>query len=368
MPAEKKHIALICSRLDLPGGIERAIVNLANLFVEKGHAVTLVILDETKNSFYPLHPSIRIIQQPLFFGITEQGNLFSRKTDFIHDIIRLKRIIKALHADIIIATEYPFAIAAVFAGGRKYAKVISWEHHHFYELKKSFFWERSFRIAYPKLDSTVCLNEDEKKLFLAVGAKAIVIPNFTMPTDMRSSLKNKTILTVARIAYVKGTDLLLKTARLVFEKHPEWKWKLIGSGLVDNLANRVIAEEGIPKNLSIQKPVDHNIFSEYQNASMYVMTSRNECFPMTLLEAMSAGLPCIAFDCETGPRHIINHNIDGLLVENENPVKLAEAISSLISDEERRKKMGENAFLNVQRFLPEKIYALWENLFSSQVR
>src|SRR4030088_1799321 len=100
-----KHIAFLCSRLDLPGGIERAIVNLANLFVEKGNIVTLVILDETKRSFYPLHPAIHIIQQPLLFGITEQGNVFSRKSDFIHDIIRLKRIIKALHANVIIATE-----------------------------------------------------------------------------------------------------------------------------------------------------------------------------------------------------------------------------------------------------------------------
>ena len=363
MNDSKKHIAFLCSRLDLPGGIERAIVNLANLFVEKGHDVSLIILDETKTSFYPLHPSIRIIQQPLFFGITELGNVFTRKTAFVHDIIRLKRIIKALHADIIIATEYPFAIASVFVGGKKYAKIVSWEHHHFYELKKSFFWERSFRLTYPKLDATVCLNEDEKKLFEKIGAKAIVIPNFAQPTEGRSLLDNKTILTIARIAYVKGIDLLLKTAKLVFEKHPDWKWKLIGIGHVDNLANRVILEEGMPKNLSVQKPVDHNIFPEYQNASMYVMTSRNECFPMTLLEAMSAGLPCIAFDCETGPRHIINNNIDGLLVEKENPQKLGEAISSVISDEERRKKMGEKAFSNVQRFSPEKIYALWESIF-----
>jgi amylovoran biosynthesis glycosyltransferase AmsD len=366
MPADKKHIALLCSRLDLPGGIERAIVNLANLFVERGHSVTLVILDETKSSFYPIHPLIRLIQQPLFFGITESGNVLSRKTSFIHDIIRLKRIIKDLHADLIIVTEYPFAIAAVFAGGRKYAKLISWEHHHFYELKKSFFWEGSFRLTYPKLDATVCLNEDEKKFFQAIAAKAIVIPNFAESSKGRSLLENKTIITVARIAYVKGIDLLLKTAKLIFEKHPDWKWKLIGNGQGDNLANEVILEEGMPKNLSVQKPIDHNIFTEYQNASMYVMTSRNECFPMTLLEAMSAGLPCIAFDCETGPRHIINNNVDGLLVEKENPQKLADAISLLISDEEKRKKMGDNAFSNVQRFSPEKIYTLWEKLFSQE--
>ena len=81
---------------------------------------------------------------------------------------------------------------------------------------------------------------------------------------------------------------------------------------------------------------------------------------MVLLEAMSNGLPCIAFDCDTGPRHIIRHNEDGILVEKENPGKLAEAIGSLISNEEKRKKMGANAIANVQRFYPETIYQLWK--------
>ncbi|MFZ1261903.1 MAG: glycosyltransferase, partial [Chitinophagaceae bacterium] len=79
--------------------------------------------------------------------------------------------------------------------------------------------------------------------------------------------------------------------------------------------------------------------------------------------AMSFAVPCISFDCPSGPANIITHNEDGILVEKENPAKLAEAISSLIDNEILRKKMGERALENVQRFSPEIIYKLWESLF-----
>jgi glycosyltransferase involved in cell wall biosynthesis len=114
----------------------------------------------------------------------------------------------------------------------------------------------------------------------------------------------------------------------------------------------------------LQAPSNHNISAEYENASMYVMTSLNECFPMVLMEALSYGLPCISFDCDTGPRHIIHNNADGLLVEKENPQTMADAIDLLIEDEEERIAMGANALVNSKRFSPETVYPLWENLFN----
>ena len=322
--------------------------------------MTLLVLDETADSFYPVDPGVSILQHPLSFGITPEGNVISRKLKLLGDVLKLRRLFKQLHPSLIIASEYPLAAAAILTGARKRAKVVSWEHHHFNELDKNSFWNKVFKMTYPRLDAVVCLNEDEKKLFEAVSRKPVVIPNFALPSVTRSTLDNKTILTVARIAHVKGIDLLLRAAGIVLEKHPDWKWKIIGHSGIDNIVEQVIREQGMTGKLIIQPPVDHDIAAEYQNASLYVMTSRNECFPMTLLEAMSNGLPCIAFDCETGPRHIIRHDENGVLVEKENPLKLAEAISLLAGDVTKRKKMGEAAFRSVQRFSPEVIYGLWK--------
>ena len=359
-----KHIIFLCSRLDLPGGIEKAIVQLANLLNQKGYKITLLVLDETDTVFYPVDAGIKLMKEPLFFGITDKGNTLTRKAAFVKNVLQLRKKLKALDPDIVIATEYPFAIAAVLTGIRKKAKLITWEHHHLHELAKSFFWEKMFRLTYPRSNAVVCLNADEKKLFDEFNDNTVVIPNFISPAARKSSLTNKMILTVGRLTKVKGTDLLLQAAKLVFKKHPDWQWTMIGEGEMKEQVISFIKEEDMKNNFLLSLPVSPVLEAEYLNASIYVCSSRLESFGMTILEAMSAGLPCISFDCETGPRHIITRNKDGILVEKENPAKLAEAISSLIINEEQRKKMGEKAFENVKRFSPEKIYEPWHQLLT----
>jgi glycosyltransferase involved in cell wall biosynthesis len=354
------NITILCSYLNAFGGYEKIVAYTANLFAEKGKQVTLVILAETAESFFTLHEKVRIIQLPLNFGITPKGNMITRKIKMLGDLKKLRRTLKKLDPSMVIATEYPYVIASVICNPGKETKIVCWEHSHFKANIKNKFWTKLFRLTYPKLDKIVCQNQDEKKLLLPVNDKVTVIPYFVNSSVPAASLQNKTILTVARLAPIKGITHLLQTAKMILHSYPGWQWKIIGEGELKKEVTDFIEKEDLQNKLILQPPVDQDIHSEYQNASLLVMTSLNECFPMVLLEALSNRLPCIAFDCDTGPRHIITHNDDGLLVEKENPVKLAEAITSLIEDEELRKKMGANAFKNIQRFSPEIVYQLWE--------
>jgi amylovoran biosynthesis glycosyltransferase AmsD len=93
------------------------------------------------------------------------------------------------------------------------------------------------------------------------------------------------------------------------------------------------------------------------------MTSRFECLPMVLLEASSFGIPLIAFDCPTGPADIIHNNENGFLVPLEEIEQMANAISVLMSNAEKRKQMGTAAQESSARYSPGRIYDLWKKLF-----
>ena len=354
------HIVILSSRLDLPGGIERSVVNTANLFQKKGHRVSLLVLDDTLESFYPIHEGVHKHLLPVSFGITSTGNPVSRKIRLLSDVLKLRRTLKQLHPTLVIATEYPFAAALVLTGIRKKCKLVSWEHHHMNELEKNLFWERVFRYTYPRLHQIVCLNPNEETLYKSLNENVVVIPNYAEPTTGVSDSLPPLILTVSRLNHVKGIDILIPLAKKLLQKNPGWKWKVIGHGRMDDTYEEDILNAGLADRLLIQAPTGHDLTSEYTRASLYVMTSRNECFPMTLLEAMSHGLPCVAFDCETGPRHIIREGYNGHLVANGDADAMSGVIEGLLNDPVKRKAMGENAVKSMNEFSEEKIYRLWE--------
>ena len=101
-----------------------------------------------------------------------------------------------------------------------------------------------------------------------------------------------------------------------------------------------------------------NIEEKYKKSSIYVLCSRFEGLPMTLIEAKSFGLPIVALDCKTGPKEIIKDGIDGILVEDRNIELLVDKIIELIENLDKRKKMGYNAFLD-ERYNRNSIVQNW---------
>jgi len=106
-----------------------------------------------------------------------------------------------------------------------------------------------------------------------------------------------------------------------------------------------------------------NIAAAYLQSSIMILSSRTEGFGNVLNEARACGLPCVAFDCPSGPADIIHNGEDGFLIENGNIDQMAERIIQLIENPELRKAMGRQAKENARHYLPENIVPQWDRLF-----
>jgi glycosyltransferase involved in cell wall biosynthesis len=178
-----------------------------------------------------------------------------------------------------------------------------------------------------------------------------------------AQLDAKKVIVVGSHSYNKGYDLLLSVWEKVFEQHPSWELTIYGRVDLNKTFIKLADNLRCKSSIYFRNPI-HDIENKYLESSIFVLPSRTEGFGMVLIEAMACGLPCVSFDCPSGPRDIISHSEDGFLIENGNTTKMFEAIINLIEDVELREKMGANARNNVKRFYPNNIVQQWNDLFT----
>ncbi|MCP2351855.1 glycosyltransferase [Nonomuraea roseoviolacea] len=222
---------------------------------------------------------------------------------------------------------------------------------------------------YGRLDALVTLTEADLAAYrAALGPRAprhlLRIPNATPPlTGGRSPLGSQTVITIGRLAKVKGFDLLLRAWQRVSATRPGWRLRIVGSGAEHARLLKLAGELGLA--CSVELPgACRDVGAELDDASIFVLSSRREGFPMTILEALSKGMPVVAFDCPHGPGEIITHGHDGLLVPQGDVAALAAAIGLLIDDEMKRRMMGTAALTTSKRYDPEAIGERWTALLS----
>lgn len=148
----------------------------------------------------------------------------------------------------------------------------------------------------------------------------------------------------------KGIDILLDAIHLIIFTHrvKNVSLVLIGSGQDLDKISKISKELKIEQHVKFSGEVKDPI-SEMLNYNAFVLPSRREGMPNALLEAMSIGIPCIASDCNTGPREIISDNENGLLVTSENSIELAKSMMKIYSSEKLRRHLGVNARKTIKK-------------------
>ena len=104
-----------------------------------------------------------------------------------------------------------------------------------------------------------------------------------------------------------------------------------------------------------------------RRASICALTSRAEGFPLGLQEAMAAGVPCVSFDCASGPREIVRHEVNGLLVAPESIAGMSAALLRLGTDDDLRHRLGAGALDTAAEWDADLIAARWVEIFEAAI-
>ena len=225
------------------------------------------------------------------------------------------------------------------------------------------FWMGCLVSKLKKLDKFITLTQEDASLWTELNNK-VVIPNFVPEYKGEyAKLNTKNAIAVGRYSWEKGFDLLINIWGIVNKKHPDWTLNIYGVGDYSSLQEEA-NKKGLEKVFKCH-PATKDIYSKYRESSIFLMTSRYEAHPLVLLEAMSVGLPPIAFACPCGPRDIISKGEDGILVDIGDIKGYAESICNLIENHQIRINMAQNAIEKTKVYPKDKIMQKWIDLFEN---
>ena len=380
--ASKQYKIVYCTpALYFAGGMERVLTMKANYFADHfGYDITIILTDgEDKPIFYPLSDKVKVVNLNIGFEELWTCSFIKKIVIYLKKQYLYKKMLKKelmrIRPDITVSMlrrEINF-INEIKDGSKKIGEIhINRANFRNFEskddnlIKKLFakVWMNDLTNKLKKLDRFVVLTEKDKEAWVELD-NVCVIPNplSFIPQNI-SKLTEKRVIAVGRYCHEKGYDLLLKAWCIVQNSIADWRLEVFGEGDRSQY-EEMISSLNIDRHRCILHGRSSNIQDEFEKSSLAVCSSKFEGFGLVITEAMSCGLPVVSFDCPWGPRAIIHDGEDGLLVENGNVEKLADAIIWMIQHPEMRSKMATKAIENVQRFSIEKIAEKWRSLFDA---
>ncbi len=340
------------------GGAERVLVLLANHFHDKEHAVSII----TFNDGDVWKPNETIKRVRLHDGRVK--NQMIRST-----IVLLKHYYsKSNRPDVLISFMTRTNLIAILIARLYGIKVIASEHtNHVIVLDVIEKFTRNYMYRFA--NALTCLTYFDESYYKKKRSKVYVMPNPSTFEIYKEKLRDreKIILTVGALDryHYKGFDNLIVMAAPILKKHTDWKLKFVGGGTTGLEVLKKLTKIHDVEQQVIFEGFSEEVYKIMRKSEIYVLPSQFEGLPMVLIEAMSQGMVCISFDCVSGPSDIITHNVNGILIENQNFDKLSDGLQMLIENSEKRLELSKNAVNSLDKFNINTIYNKYLEIFEA---
>ena len=357
-----RRITLVIHSLQ-GGGAERIAAAMANHWARSGKEVTLVTLGSSNDDAYAIDENVQRVSLNV---LKQSAGLFDGLLNNIGRIRRLRRAVYDTKPDVVVSLVDRTNILTLLACMGLGLKIIVCErtdprHHNIGRT-----WSILRRFTYRKCQSLVVQTSGIAQYARRTICKTrpvYVLPNPVLVKPSNNEQHNpddhRYVVGLGRLVPAKGFERAIEAFGAIADKHPKWKLRILGEGPLRPTLERQINDLNLADRVLLPGWVDEP--QSYLCAShLYVLSSRFEGFPNALLEAMAFGLAVISFNCESGPAEIVRDGVDGLLVPQDDVQALANAMDSVMTDDQLRNELADNAVEVTSRFSSEIFFRRWE--------
>ena len=400
-------VLLVCVKLN-GGGAERVGVLMANSLADRGHQVSIV------SNLY----------EPVIYDVDKRISIHSMNPNTTNEykkwsaaIINIRKEIRREKPDIIVGIMYLCSLAAKIASIGTGIPVVMTEHNSFERPESAPFKKKDlfFKFKVNKIyDYVTVLTEADKKIIGNRLKRVEVMPNpLLLKPYYEEHHREKRLIAAGRVDawHYKGFDILVKAWNQIYHKYPEWRLEI--AGLCDRPRNylRIV---NLIQDFKIEERTKllgyrTDVEQLYRDSEIFVLSSRYEGFGLVLIEAMSQGCapiacdykgrqkeilketnqlethpspPCLGREPNSAESSIKNSSLNredfqkagieicenGILCEPENVEALAQAMDKMISDEDYRRKVQQNAVKRTEFYNLERTGERWEKFLEKVIK
>ncbi|MFD6752094.1 glycosyltransferase family 4 protein [Micromonospora gifhornensis] len=350
------------------GGTNRAVLNLATALVDTGHDVEIAsVFRRVDRTMFDVDDRIRVI--PLVDSRPRQRDRANPRLRVPSTLIpvheefylqynqltdeRITSHLRSIDADVVVGTRPGLNIAVARHAPDHVVRVA--QEHMTQDLIHDAVKAEISR-CYSRIDLAYTVSSADAEAFRTgnpvPGTEIKALANSAPPSPIPpADGRSRVVVAAGRLDPVKRYDRLIAAFAQAVRDCPDWTLRIYGDGEQRPGLARLIRDLGMYGQVLLMGRRE-DMAAEWVKGSIAAVSSERESFGMTIVEAMRLGLPVVSSDCPVGPREIIAHGEDGLLVPPDDFDAYAHALRKLMRDDALRIRMGKMAAANSVRFDP----------------